>query len=93
MSSAPDIRIAPATRADVALILRFIRELARRQACTDEEWIRLGRILDESGALDYCRDKALQHADSALARLDFLPQGVHRSALEKAVAYAVNRVH
>lgn len=72
---------------------RFIRDLARRQACTDEEWIRLGRILDESGALDYCRDKALQHADAALARLDFLPQGVHRTALEKAVAYAVNRVH
>ena len=72
---------------------KFLREVAERQSANPEEWARLRRILEESGSIGYCRDTALRTADSALARLGFLPASVYRTALEQAVAYAVSRVH
>jgi octaprenyl-diphosphate synthase len=70
-----------------------IRDMLGRSSFRPKEWDGLLRILERSGAIDYCRETALRHADAALSRIGFLPESPYRAALEKAVAYAVQRSH
>ncbi len=49
-------------------------------------------ILD-SGALDYCRERARGYADAALAALEPLPASPQREAMEVLARYAVGRNH
>jgi len=82
-----------AIRATSGESCEFVRSLVDRRELSTEERLRLKEILDESGSLEYCRKTALDLADSALGRLSILPEGLYRTALEKAVAYAVHRIH
>ncbi len=80
-----------------------LRELATKRDLNDAEWLELLEIFAESGAIEYCREAAMRLADRALAHLDLAPvdsasgpigaASVERVALEKAVAYAVQRDH
>lgn len=68
-------------------------DFASRRDLNPEEWSELLEILATSGAIEYCRERALGFADSALLRLQLGPQSSHRQSLERAVAYAVKRNH
>jgi octaprenyl-diphosphate synthase len=47
--------------------------------------------LAQSGAIDYARDKALQHAQAARERLDVLPESLARDTLERLTHFVVAR--
>ncbi|MCH8551937.1 MAG: polyprenyl synthetase family protein [Natronospirillum sp.] len=49
-------------------------------------------LVQNSGALPYCRDRALQHSQRAIAALDVFPAGPGRDALAGLADLAVNRV-
>lgn len=101
-----------------------LREMAERRKLNAEEWAILLQILESSGSIEYCREKAMELAESAVSQLrgqepgqddgpvgDGHAGGVHdrdvlvgrdlgvdgatpwRGALERAVAYAVQRNH
>jgi len=70
-----------------------LREMAAKRTLTPEEWSDLLVILEESGAVGYCRERASALTDSALALLQEEPPSPWRGALEQAVAYAVKRNH
>jgi len=75
-----------------------VRDLAAKRELSDDEWTELLEIFAQSGAIEYCRETANRLADRALSHLQ-LPGGpigaetAERVALEKAVAYAVQRDH
>ena len=71
----------------------FLGSMVGRKTYEPEEWRRILDLLEETGAMEYSRDLALRLADQAVARLDVLPASPYRDALEKAVAYAVQRSH
>lgn len=71
----------------------LIREIATRGSFDEQEWKELLRILKSSGALEYTRNTALGLASTAVDRLRALPAGELRDSLEKAVSYAVQRIH
>ncbi|MEZ4648767.1 MAG: polyprenyl synthetase family protein [Candidatus Eisenbacteria bacterium] len=71
----------------------FLQEITKRGKFDEGEWNELLGILRSCGALEYTRDTALGLARTAVDRLGILPEGIHRGALEKAVAYAVQRIH
>ncbi len=70
-----------------------LRELIGIRGLSTPEWDELDGMLGETGAVDYCREAALRHADVALRCLGSVPPCGYRQALEQAVAYAVQRSH
>jgi octaprenyl-diphosphate synthase len=70
-----------------------LTEMVARRTLTPEEWGTLIKILGASGAVDYCREKALGLAESAVGELRAEETGIWRTGLERAVAYAVRRNH
>jgi octaprenyl-diphosphate synthase len=49
-------------------------------------------IVHQSGALDYCRQRAKNETDAALAALDTLPESVYRLGLENLAKIALSRI-
>ncbi|HRQ66232.1 MAG TPA: polyprenyl synthetase family protein [Xanthomonadaceae bacterium] len=50
-------------------------------------------LIGESGALDYCRERAIRYAETALAALAAIPASPHREAMKVLARYAVGRDH
>ncbi len=71
----------------------FVRTLSSKKEFDESQWLELLSILDRTGSLQYCRETALGLADSARKQIEFLPEDEYRKALEKAVSYAVQRIH
>ncbi len=70
-----------------------LRELAARRELSDADWRELLDLLDRTGAIAYCRERARSLAASSLELLAEEPATPWREALEKAVAYAIHRLH
>jgi octaprenyl-diphosphate synthase len=70
-----------------------LREMAVRKELTAEDWRALLEILEASGAIERCRETATRLAEEALAAIREEPESPWREALERAVAYAVQRNH
>ncbi len=70
-----------------------LKDLVSHQPLTPDDWPPLLKILEGSGAIDYCREKAVEMAETALLELQGEPPSIYRQALEKAVAYAIQRSH
>jgi octaprenyl-diphosphate synthase len=70
-----------------------LREIASNNAVGSEDWPALLAILESSGSIERCRETAVGLAETALALLREEEESPWRSALEKAVAYAVRRIH
>jgi len=66
---------------------------ARRSALQPEDWRELLRIFEQTGAVEACRQTARDLAAESLEWLRDEPDGPARTALSRAVAYAVQRVH
>ena len=71
----------------------LVAEGVDQRQITARAWDRITTHLHQSGAFDYCRDKAMAYATSARARLQDCPDGPYRDALELAVDFAVKRSH
>lgn len=50
------------------------------------------RLVQQTGALDYCRQRAAQESDLAIAALSTLPDSSYKQALEGLAKLALNRV-
>ncbi len=50
------------------------------------------RIVNESGALDYCRQRAAEETHLAIAALSSLPASIYRDGLENLARLALNRL-
>jgi octaprenyl-diphosphate synthase len=70
-----------------------LKEMVTRRTLTGEEWEILLRILETSGAVDYCRERALALAEAAIEQLQGEEKNEWRVGLERSVAYAVQRNH
>jgi octaprenyl-diphosphate synthase len=71
-----------------------LRELAARRSNLEEaDWRQLLDLLEKTGAIAYCRDKAKNLAGESIALAHAEPDSPWRDSLEKAVAYAVQRIH
>jgi octaprenyl-diphosphate synthase len=70
-----------------------LREMAAKKSLSPEEWTQLLGILQATGASEYCKEKALELAEFAIGQLQDEPDTPWRTALERAVAYAVHRNH
>ncbi len=70
-----------------------LKDLASRRPLAPEDWPPLLKILEVSGAIEYCREKAFEMAETAVAELPEQSGSPYRIALEKAVAYAIQRSH
>lgn len=70
-----------------------LRELVAIRELSADGWDELDAILNDTGALEYCREAAAEHAEEALRCLGSGPPGPCRQGLELAVAYAVKRSH
>ena len=53
---------------------------------------RVVSIVQNCGALDYCRQRALQETEAALQALAHLPESEYRQALINLTQLAVNRI-
>ncbi|MBC8088242.1 MAG: polyprenyl synthetase family protein [Phycisphaerae bacterium] len=69
-----------------------LRDLLDRVAMGDDEVQQALGLLRESGAVDYARQRATQHAEDARAALTTLPPGDARDSLHALTYLAVNRV-
>jgi octaprenyl-diphosphate synthase len=87
----PLIRALAAAGARDRALLREIA--ARRSVLEAADWRALLGLLEKTGAIEYCREKARGLAAEALALLHGEPPSPWRESLEKAVAYAVQRIH
>jgi len=70
---------------------RRLSTLASRRRWTIEQWDELKSLVEASGGFDYARTRARALADQARDMLDDEPQGDARSALGRAIDYAVRR--
>lgn len=53
---------------------------------------RVIEIVQQSGALDYCRQRAIEETDAALAALTQLPESPYRKALQNLAQLALHRI-
>ncbi|TMQ73806.1 MAG: polyprenyl synthetase family protein [Candidatus Eisenbacteria bacterium] len=72
---------------------RRLRRLALRKRWTADQWRQLRSLIEVSGGFEYARARALMHADAARRILDGEPEGAARTALDRAIDYAVGRDH
>lgn len=70
-----------------------LRELAAQRELSEAGWGELLGLLEKTGAIDYCRGRARALAADSLELLAGEPPSRWRDALEKAVAYAIQRLH
>ena len=70
-----------------------LREVAARKQLGQEDWRVLLGILESSGAIDHCREKACELAEEAMQAIQEEPDSFWKDALHRAVAYAVQRSH
>ena len=77
-------RLAPAER-------REVESLFREAAPADTQVAQVVRLVEQSGGLDYARERASAFASEAEAALDDLAPSTAREALRDAIAYAVER--
>jgi octaprenyl-diphosphate synthase len=70
-----------------------LRSFVSERNLSPEDWPFLLKTLESSGAIEYCRERAGDLAESALGLLQKEPPSPRREALEKAVAYSVRRNH
>jgi octaprenyl-diphosphate synthase len=77
-------RLAPAER-------REVESLFREAAPADTQVAQVVRLVEQSGGLDYARERASAFASEAEAALDDLAPSPAREALRDAIAYAVER--
>jgi octaprenyl-diphosphate synthase len=70
-----------------------LRQVVASRQVTEEDWPFVLKVLETSGAIEYCKDKAFELAESALSLLQDEAASPRRDALEKAVAYSVRRNH
>jgi geranylgeranyl pyrophosphate synthase len=68
-----------------------LRDLLDRVAMGDDEVRQALTLLRESGAVDYARRRAEQHAEAARAALTMLPPGDATDSLHALTYLAVNR--
>ncbi|WOE31386.1 MULTISPECIES: All-trans-nonaprenyl-diphosphate synthase [unclassified Acinetobacter] len=50
------------------------------------------QIVHDSGALNYCRERAKQETEMAIQALQYLPESEYRTALENLARLALNRI-
>ena len=53
---------------------------------------RIIRLVQETGALEYCHQRAVKESDLAIAALSLLPPSIYKEALEGLAKLALNRV-
>lgn len=78
-----------------------LREFGERRTLDADEWDELLELFTQTGAIEYCRTRASALADEAFSQVDFdllrasATPGEARllDAVERAVAYAVQRDH
>jgi len=70
-----------------------LRDLAVSKDLQADDWRTLLKILETSGAIAHCREQACALAEEALAAIEEEPASPWKKALERAVAYAVQRIH
>jgi len=70
---------------------RKLRELAGRHRWTPGQWGRLKDLVERSGGFAYARQRAETLAEEARGTLEGEPRGLARTALDRAIDYAVHR--
>ncbi len=68
-----------------------VEALFRATAPDDAQVVRVVRLVEENGGLEYARDRAAAFATEAEGALDDLPASPARDALRDAIGYAVER--
>ncbi|GAA3941717.1 polyprenyl synthetase family protein [Litoribacillus peritrichatus] len=85
----PTLPLIQAMKAGSETEAKLIRQAIRKGGLEDITQIQ--QIVHDSGALAYCKQKALELADKAQAALNMLPQNEHTKSMEAVLELAVDR--